>query len=76
MSSQPKPPRLPLAIRVTLADADWRWINGSKHWKLIVNGRMVIIWPKGLKGRLATGDRRAVRNAQAQIRNALRRKVA
>lgn len=75
MAHQPRAPRLPLAIRASLAGADWHWINGSKHWKLIVNGKMVGIWPKGLKAKMG-GDRRAVRNAQSQIRNALRRKVA
>lgn len=59
-----------------LSGADWRWINGSKHWKLIVNGRMVGIWPKGLKGRTLGGDKHRLRNAQSQIRNAMRRNVA
>lgn len=73
---QPKSPRLPLAIRATLAGTDWHWINGSKHWKLIVNGKMVAVWPKGMKGREANVDKRSVRNAQSQIRNAIRRKAS
>jgi hypothetical protein len=41
-----------------LSGADWHWINGSKHWKLIVNGRMVGVWPKGAKGRTVGADQR------------------
>jgi hypothetical protein len=76
MAHQPKAPRLPIVIRAMLSGADWHWINGSKHWKLIVNGRMVGIWPKGLKGRTLDGDQRGIRNARSQIRNAMRRNVA
>ena len=76
MAHQPKAPRLPPAIRASLAGSDWHWINGSKHWKLVVNGKMVVIWPKGLKGRDIGSDKRSVRNAQAHIRNALRWRAA
>ena len=76
MAHQPRAPRLPPAIRATLAGTNWHWINGSKHWKLIVNGKMVGIWPKGVKGRTWGGDTRAIRNAQSQIRNAIRKKAA
>jgi hypothetical protein len=53
---------------------DWTWIKGSKHWKLMVNGHLVAIWPQGSTARQTT-DRRPNSNIRAQIRR-FRRKIA
>ena len=64
-------PRLPQLLMQELANADWHWEPGTKHWKLIVNGEMAGIWPQGQKGRNVT-DRRPIINTRSQIRRILK----
>lgn len=68
-------PRLPPVLRSELAGVDWHWECGTKHWKLMVNGQLAGIWPKGKKG-LNTYDLRPVTNTRAQIRRILQRESA
>jgi hypothetical protein len=48
---------------------------GSKHWKLMIDGCLVAIWPRGAGGRQTT-DRRPNSNIRAQIRRHRREKAA
>jgi hypothetical protein len=54
---------------------DWNWVMGSKHWKLLISGHLVAIWPRGAGGRQTT-DRRPNSNIRAQIRRFRRKQVA
>ena len=62
-------PRLPISIRHELDGRQWGWRNGRKHWHLIVDGKMVAIWPKGGG---AEKDGFHFLNARAHLRRALR----
>jgi len=48
----------------------WRVENGSKHFKLKIDNRLIGIMPKD--GRRDEGSQRTMRNSLAQIRRALR----
>jgi len=62
-------PRLPATLKHELAGVDWRWKLGRKHWHLMVNGRLVTIWPKGKNGALTSGHQ--VLNTRAHLRRVL-----
>ncbi len=62
-------PRLPAMLKNELAGTKWRWKRGTKHWHLMVNGRLVTIWPNGHSGTATNGFK--VLNARAHIRRAL-----
>ena len=68
-------PRLPSDIETELQGMDWHWVMGSKHWKLMIGGHLVGIWPRGAGGRQTT-DRRPNSNIRAQIRRFRREKAA
>jgi hypothetical protein len=65
-------PKLPTSVLYELADLDWHWEIGAKHWKLFIDNRMVGIWPRGSKQDV---DRRPIQNLVAQIRR-MKRQVA
>jgi hypothetical protein len=52
-----------------LTGVDWRWELGGKHWKLMVNGRQVLVWPKG---KISWSHPHDLGNARARIRQSLR----
>jgi hypothetical protein len=47
MMSKVTAPRLPRSAEKTLEGSNWTWRSGSKHWHLILEGRMAAIWPHG-----------------------------
>lgn len=68
-------PRLPLDIRHELRGLNWRWVIGAKHWKLLVDGHLIAIWPRGAGGKQMTNGRPNA-NIRAQIRRYRRDKAA
>ena len=61
-------PRLPALLRRELEGTDWHWESGTKHWKLIVNGKMCGIFPRGYRSRV--DESRDMYNTRAQVRRA------
>lgn len=68
-------PRLPSDLRAELDGLDWKWVIGSKHWKLMVDGQLVAIWPRGSGGKQMS-NARPTANIRAQIRRFRRTQVA
>ena len=68
-------PRLPHDIRTELEGTNWQWVIGSKHWKLMVDGHLVAIWPRGSTARQMTDGRPNI-NIRAQIRRFRRKQAA
>jgi hypothetical protein len=62
-------------IRNELDGLDWHWELGSKHWKLMVDGRLVAILPRGSAAK-QTSDGRPLINVRAQIRRFRRQQAA
>lgn len=63
-------PRLPASLRLELAGTRWHWRSGGKHWHLIVNGKLVSIWPRSTTA--SKGPHYQIHNVRAHIRRAKR----
>ena len=68
-------PRLPTDIRSELDGLDWRWEIGTKHWKLVIDGELVAVWPRGTGGKQMSNGR-PNHNIRAQIRRYRRSSAA
>lgn len=65
--------RLPDELRKVLSSSGlpWRIETGTRHFKLIVDGRFAAIIPKGKAAR-STSSQRAGKNTVAQVRRVIR----
>jgi len=66
-------PRLPNDMREMLdaSGVDWRIETGTRHFKLVVGGKLAAILPKGKNMRKSAMSDRAHKNALAQVRRAI-----
>jgi hypothetical protein len=65
--------RLPDELRKVLASSGlpWHIDTGTRHFKLIINGRFAAIIPKGKAAR-STSSQRAGKNTVAQVRRVIK----
>jgi hypothetical protein len=56
-------------LKRELEGREWHWKNGRRHWHLIVEGRMLGVWPKGPVSDVGGYQ---VQNTKARLRRALR----
>lgn len=70
--AQARPPRLPTNLRRVLSASPVPWciVNGKRHYKLKIGGRLVAILPKS--GRLDDFHGRADKNTVANVRRAIK----
>jgi len=63
--SQHRPPRLPKTVLKELEGLPWRWERGSRHWRLLIDGRQVLVCSSDFNSRR---DIRSTQNAVGHIR--------